>query len=162
MDLADRLLKLRKVGQEDCELLWAWANDPIVRAVSFSSEPIIWEDHLKWFNEKLNSSSCYHFIFFNDQDEPIGQIRFDIDEQLQSIVSVSIASNQRNRGYGKLILQTAINELLKHISVNNIQALIKPDNLASIKLFESVGFKQLNLSPITPINTNILVLIYLP
>jgi UDP-2,4-diacetamido-2,4,6-trideoxy-beta-L-altropyranose hydrolase len=162
MGLADRLLKLRKVGQEDCELLWDWANDPIVRAVSFSSEPITWEDHLRWFNNKLNSSNCYHFIAFNDQDKPIGQIRFDIDDQLQSIVSVSLASNQRNQGYGKLILQMAINKLCKRISVSNIQALIKPDNLASIKLFESVGFKQLNLSSITPINTNISVLIYLP
>lgn len=161
MDLADRLLKLRKVRQEDCELLWDWVNDPTVRAASFSSDLISWEDHLKWFNKKLNSSSCYHFIAFNDQDQPIGQIRFDIDEQLQSIVSVSLASNHRNQGYSRLILQMAVNELLTHVSVNNIQAFIKPENLASIKLFESVGFKNLGLNLIMPTDPNILALVYI-
>ena len=147
MNSTDRLLKLRKVRQEDCELLWKWANDPIVRTASFSSEAIAWEDHLGWFNNKLNSPSCYHFIAFNDLGEPIGQIRFDIDEQLQSIVSISLAGNQRNQGYGKLMLQMAIAKLCQHISVTHIQALIKPDNVASIKLFESVGFEKIDFSP---------------
>ena len=160
MNSTNRLLKLRTVRQEDCEVLWRWANDPIARAASFSSEPITWDDHLRWFNKKLNSSNCYHFIAFNDQDELIGQIRFDVDEQLESVVSISLANNQRNQGYGKLILQMAINELLKYISVNNIQALIKPKNLASIKLFESVGFKNLRLSPIMPVSPNVLALKY--
>lgn len=161
MNSTHRLLKLRKVRQEDCELLWKWANDPVTRSASFTSNLIAWEDHLRWFNNKLNSSNCYYFIAFNHQDVPIGQIRFDIDEQLQSIISISLASNQRNQGYSKLILQMAIDELFQHTSVNNIQALIKPDNFASIKLFESVGFKNLGFSPIASTTPNILALKYI-
>lgn len=161
MNSTDRPLKLRKVRQEDCKLLWKWANDPVVRSSSFTSNSIAWEEHLRWFNDKLNSANCYDFIAFNNQDVPIGQIRFDIDEQLQSIVSISLASNQRNQGYGKLILQMAISELFQRISVTNIQALIKPDNFASIKLFENVGFKNVGFTPIISVVPNILALKYI-
>jgi hypothetical protein len=93
MNSTDRRLKLRKVTQEDCELLWQWANGSIVRAASFSSEPIAWEDHIKWFNNKLISPNCYQFIGLNNEDVAIGQIRFDIDKQLQSIVSISLVTS---------------------------------------------------------------------
>ena len=146
MNSTDQLLKLRNVKQEDCELLWEWANDPIVRSASFRSDSIPWEEHLKWFNNKLNSSNCYHFITVNTLNQPIGQIRFEIDKHLKSVVSISLDSKHRGQGYGKLMLQMAINKLFQHISVNHIQALIKPDNVASIRLFESVGFKIVDFS----------------
>ncbi len=148
MNSNEKTLRLRNVIQEDCELLWEWANDSTVRTASFSSNSILWEDHLKWFSNKLNSSNCYHFIAVNKLDQPIGQIRFDIDEELQSVVSISLASKQRGQGYGKLMLQMAIAELFQHVAVNHIQALIKPDNVASIRLFESVGFKIIDFSPV--------------
>ena len=81
MNSTDRLLKLRKVTQEDCELLWQWANDPIVRAASFRSDSILWEDHFEWFNKKLHSFNCYYFIAVNKLEEPVGQIRFENGNQ---------------------------------------------------------------------------------
>ncbi|MCL1491740.1 MAG: GNAT family N-acetyltransferase [Pseudanabaena sp. Salubria-1] len=147
MNSTDRLLKLRKVTQEDCELLWQWANDPIVRAASFRSDSILWEDHFEWFNKKLHSFNCYYFIAVNKLEEPVGQIRFDIDEELQALVSISIAAQYRGQGYGKLMLKMAINKLLQNISVISIRALIKPSNVSSIKLFESGGFKMIDCFP---------------
>ena len=35
--------KLRKVGENDCELLWQWSNDSVVRSSAFHSRPISWE-----------------------------------------------------------------------------------------------------------------------
>jgi L-amino acid N-acyltransferase YncA len=161
MNSIDRQLKLRKVTQDDCELLWKWANDPIVRAASFSSEPITWEEHLSWFNSKLNSSNCYHFIAFDVRDEPIGQVRFDLDKQLQSVVSISLASNRRSQGYGKLMLKMAIEELSKCTLVNNIQAFIKADNFASIKLFKSLEFTK-ECAELTSLHNRDLCYVYKP
>ncbi len=39
-------IRLRRAGPGDARLLWEWANDPGVRAASFSSDPILWEDPL--------------------------------------------------------------------------------------------------------------------
>lgn len=52
----------------------------------------------------------------------------------------------------------AIDELFQHISVTNIQALIKPDNFSSIKLFENEGFKKVGFIPIIP---NVLAVKYI-
>lgn len=147
MNSKDQVLQLREVKQEDCELLWKWANDPIVRAASFSSQEITWKDHINWFNNKLNSSSCKHFIAINQLNQPIGQIRFEIDQQLIAIVSLSLDSQYRGRNYSKLMLQMAMDKLLQNNQINYIQALIKPNNVASIRLFQSVGFEMIDSKP---------------
>ena len=144
MNSTDRLLKLRKVTQEDCELLWQWANDPIVRKSSFSSEAISWEEHLKWFTNKLNSPNCYQFIGLNSEDEPIGQIRFDIDSQLQAEVDISIDSHKRGKGYAINLIKLSISYLFRNTNVEIVNAIIKSENTASIKSFSKSGFKFIN------------------
>jgi len=56
------MLKLREVSDKDCMLIWECSNDPDVRAVSFSQEPIPYKDHVKWFKSKLNDMGCYFYI----------------------------------------------------------------------------------------------------
>ena len=144
MNSIDQLLKLRKVTQEDCELLWQWANDPIVRAASFSSEPIAWEDHIKWFNNKLISPNCYQFIGLNSEDEPVGQIRFDIDSQLQAEVDISIDSNKRGKGYAINLIKLSISYLFRNTNVEIVNAIIKSENTASINSFSKSEFECIN------------------
>ena len=54
MQVKSKMLSLRQVREDDCRLLWEWANDPEVRAVSFLSEPILWDQHVQWFKSKIN------------------------------------------------------------------------------------------------------------
>ena len=140
MNSIDQLLKLRKVTQEDCELLWQWANDPIVRAASFSSEPIAWEDHIKWFNNKLNSPNCYQFIGLNSEDQPIGQIRFDIDSQLQAEIDVSIDPNERGKSYASDLIKLSTKYFFENTNIKVVNAIVKSENIASIKAFSRSGF----------------------
>jgi len=42
--LIDRELKLRSVRENDCQLLFEWAQDPVVRAASFHSAAISWKN----------------------------------------------------------------------------------------------------------------------
>lgn len=35
----------------DCSLVYILSNDPLVRANSFNSEPIVYENHVRWFNK---------------------------------------------------------------------------------------------------------------
>lgn len=141
MNSTDQILKLRKVRQEDCEILWRWANDPIVRAASFSSEPITWNDHIKWLNNKLNSSNCYQFIGVNNENRPIGQIRFDIDFQLEAEVDISIAPNERGKGYANDLIKSSIKYLFENTNIKLVNAIIKSENISSIKSFSTSGFE---------------------
>lgn len=44
---------------QDCSLIYNLSNDPLVRANSFISEPIIYENHVKWFNKVINDSNIF-------------------------------------------------------------------------------------------------------
>jgi len=144
MNSTDRLLKLRNIKHDDCKLLWQWANDPIVRKSSFSSEAITWEEHLKWFTNKLNSPNCYQFIALDSEDKPVGQIRFDVDEKFQAEVDISIKSNERGKGYATNLIKLSISYLFENTNVEIVNAIIKSENTVSIKSFSKSGFDCIN------------------
>ncbi|CCQ59836.1 UDP-2,4-diacetamido-2,4,6-trideoxy-beta-L-altropyranose hydrolase [Crocosphaera watsonii] len=137
-------LHLRPTNSEDCQLLWQWVNDPVVRKWAFSSNPISWENHCQWFALKLQDNNCYIFIALDKQDEPIGQIRFDVDENnYQADIDVSIAPEKRGLGYGSLLIKTGVKKIFTFPSVSSVHAYIKEDNKASIRAFEKAQFKLL-------------------
>jgi len=137
--LQGRELALRPVRVEDCRLIWEWANDPVARALSFSTEKIPWEKHVAWFESKRTDPSIHFFIAVDKNDVPAGQIRFQINGQA-AVVSVSLAPEQRGRGYGAKIIQMGTRELWVTTKTNIIHAYIKQDNIASIRAFVKAGF----------------------
>lgn len=141
------MIWLRHVTVEDCQILWEWANDAIVRAASFSSDPISWDRHIRWLNQKLNESNCHFYIAFDENDVPIGQVRFDVDSSELDVaeISVSLAPNQRGYGYGSKLIDVAIAYLFRTTSIQRVRALIKPDNRASITTFERSHFQKITL-----------------
>lgn len=132
-------LSLRYVRAEDCRILWEWANDPVTRAQSFSTEMIPWEKHVAWLESKQNDPSMHFYIAAEKKDVPVGLIRYQIDGQA-AVVSISLAPEQRGRGYGAKIIQAGTQELWATTKTNIIHAYIKQDNIASIRAFTEAGF----------------------
>lgn len=133
------MLKLRQVSEEDCRLIWTWANDPEVRAVSFSSDAILYEDHFTWFESKLNDPSCYFFIAENSNDEPVGQVRYE-REGTEATISISLDRKFRGKGYGPSLLRFASQKFFETADVEVIHAYIKEGNEASVGAFKKAGF----------------------
>jgi UDP-2,4-diacetamido-2,4,6-trideoxy-beta-L-altropyranose hydrolase len=141
------MLTLRKVREDDCDLLWQWANDPDVRAVSFSSQPIPWERHVKWFKAKVMDPTCVLFIATHSNGAPVGQVRYDIDGK-QATVSVSIDRNFRGKGYGSAILGLSAQEVFASLEVSAIHAYVKRDNEASIWAFEQAEYTEMGTTSV--------------
>ena len=133
------MLTLRRAQQEDCRLLWEWANDPTVRESAFSSEPIAWEMHKQWFKERLKDPNCHLFIALERTDTPVAQVRFDTAGQ-EATVDISVSLKHRGQGYGTEILKLASRELFRLSKVKRISAYIKPSNEASMRAFSKAGF----------------------
>jgi RimJ/RimL family protein N-acetyltransferase len=74
--------------------------------------------------------------------EPIGQVRFDIEDQ-EAIVSIGLASSLRGRGLGLAVLLKATALFFENSNAKKIHAFIKPTNHASIRVFEAAGFRWL-------------------
>jgi UDP-2,4-diacetamido-2,4,6-trideoxy-beta-L-altropyranose hydrolase len=139
--LLENGITLRRVRRDDCALLWDWANAPEVRAASFSSEPIPWEEHVRWFESKINDGNCFFFLAVNQQSAPIGQVRFDREGE-EAIISVSIAKEFRGMNYGILIIEMASRKLFEIANISQINAYIKMDNDISKRAFVSAGYKE--------------------
>jgi UDP-2,4-diacetamido-2,4,6-trideoxy-beta-L-altropyranose hydrolase len=141
MCLNGEKLRLRQVREDDCRLLWEWANDSDVREVSFSSELIPWEEHLQWFKSKLESPNDIFYIAVNREEVPIGQIRYDMNG-CDAEISVSVFKKFRGKGFGSAMIKLSSQRLFNVSNVNKIHAYVKQGNEASTHIFLRMGFRN--------------------
>ncbi len=133
--------RLRRAQPEDVDLLWNWANDPDVRAASFSSQVITQESHREWFGAKLANSNAVVFLAVDAGNSPVGVVRYDI-EKTRAFISITLAREFRGKGHGKTILGLAVEELFRSTRATVIDAYVKPMNEASLQLFTRSGFRR--------------------
>lgn len=139
--LKDKMLRLRRCRPGDCRLLWKWANEPLVRQLAFEQEPIRWDDHRRWFEEKMADPMTHIFIGENRQGQPLGQVRLDVDRDLQAMISISVDPDFRSGGFGWLLMRRVLEEAPQEIEA--FHAYVKPGNKPSLNLFESLQFRCL-------------------
>lgn len=135
-------LSLRKATQEDVSLTFDWANHSETRQYSFSKEWFNLDTHTSWFTSKISNPDCLYKIL-DDNGLPVGSIRLDIKEQ-EGIISYLIAPGHKGRGFGNKIVQMFLSDLKNEgIGVKKVVGLVQTDNIASIKIFESLGFHKI-------------------
>lgn len=132
---------LRKAEYGDIDLLYRWANDPVVRNNSFHTNLIPYEDHVRWFSRMIADDSVLQFIMM-DGNLPVGQIRLNIDGD-EAEIGYSIAEEHRGKGYGHKILKLVADKVSEQYpDINSLVAKVKPDNDVSNKLFQIEGYEM--------------------
>lgn len=132
-------IRLRLARESDAELIWKWVNDPETRSASFSTENISWDDHLQWYSTQLNNPDSLILLGMDEEDHPIGYVRFEITEH-SSVMSINLNPEFRRLGFGWKLIQTACELLFSRYSVQEIHAFVKKENIASSKSFQKSGF----------------------
>lgn len=140
-------LHLRIAEENDRRLLWEWANDPEVRACSFSPDPIPWETHVAWFNGKLSLQRTPRprsvmFIAEDESGTPLGQIRFDLRFDGEWEVGVSLDKKVRGQGLAAQLIESGVQQMLTSNRRARIHAFIKPENITSLKAFQRAAFRK--------------------
>ena len=136
------MLSFRPVEKSDLELLFNWANDETTRRNSYSKNPIRYEDHVRWFNNRFNSESFYCYIFSDENGSIIGQVRIEKDESnITATISVSIDKAHRGKGYSTEMLQKASDAFIVNNPGYSIRAFIFKENDASFKSFMKAGYR---------------------
>ena len=136
-------LYLRNVRKDDIDLLFAWAKDPVVRANSFNTEQIPYEDHKKWFSKLINDENQRQYILMED-DEEVGQIRFTISGE-EAEIGYSISPEKRGCGYGRIILELAKTRLKEdRPDVLKLIGRVKEGNHASESCFKKCSFSEVS------------------
>lgn len=136
-------LRLRPAQQSDSRLLWEWANDSGVRAAAFSSAPIPWEQHVLWFTSKMKDPACRILIAEDRQGRAVGQFRMDWRTGEDADIDVSLSSECRGAGYGRVLIDLGVSHALAERRASRLHAFVKPENQASRRSFELAGFGKL-------------------
>jgi len=141
-------LTIRRAREDDCRLIWNWANDPDVRSNSFNSNPIPWEVHQQWFADKLTGHYSAIYIGCNKSGQPIGQVRFDWTVQGEARIGVSVDRAFRNAGWGSVLIRRATDEAFRVAPIMTIHAYVKAKNAASVRSFLKAGFFRVGTATI--------------
>lgn len=143
MHLLGRRIWLRATLMSDAAMLWEWANLPDVRAVSFSAEPIPWEEHVAWLGCKLQDTDAMLRVAMTGDDQPVGPVKIEKRASGRCEISISLATEFRGQGLAVEIVRQACEEYLNTHATDAIHAFIKTDNQVSLRLFAKAGFRKM-------------------
>lgn len=133
-------LNLREALKEDCRDLWIWRNHPDVRRSSFNERPILWHEHKKWFNAKIQDRDIKIYVATFKKSK-VGVIRFGVKKN-DVLVSVNLNPEFFGRGLGTKIIKLGTEKFMKETKIHRpIFAEIKKENIASFKAFLKAGYK---------------------
>lgn len=130
-------IKLRKVKETDCDLLYQWQIEPGNRKFSRDENIPLKEDHEIWFKDKLSSNTtAIYIVQFRGMD--CGYVRLDHYDDQSEEVSIMLSKQYRGLGLAKAALKS-VTDMTKY---DRLMAEIHPNNEASKKIFLSSGYQQ--------------------
>jgi RimJ/RimL family protein N-acetyltransferase len=134
-------MALRKAGITDKELTFKWATNEDIRAFSFSTNVITWDEHSKWFEKRIHLKECYFYVA-ELEGAPVGSIRFDVENAIATI-SYLVDSGHHGVGIGRILLASGMKIFLGEAKeVNQIVGYVRKNNIPSVKIFERMGFSK--------------------
>jgi UDP-2,4-diacetamido-2,4,6-trideoxy-beta-L-altropyranose hydrolase len=137
--------RLRPVTLADEGLYHAWANDPEVRRQSFITDPIPFDQHQRWFRNRLSSPDTLLRVLVDGQGLPLGQIRFDrsATKPVRAVIGFSLDPVARGYGLASELLQLGADELVRQWG-GAIEAYgeVRVTNAASARAFLRAGFAE--------------------
>lgn len=137
-------LFLRDACMDDLEITYSWANNSHTRRYAFNQEFISFEEHSNWFLRKISDQNCIYKLLIKGY-EPVGSIRFDLVGDI-GLISYLVRPDHIGKGFGKKLLELAIKDIeRKRKDIKSIKGLVKNENIASIKIFEKLGFEKTEL-----------------
>lgn len=133
-------VSLRLASLDDAARLLAWRNDPETRAMSVSNAEVTPEEHRAFLASSLTSTD--RFLFVAERDgAAVGTLRLDREPNATFTVSLTVAPEQRRKGYSLALLHAAEVEAVAR-GARRLVAVLRPDNAPSRKAFEAAGYRD--------------------
>jgi UDP-2,4-diacetamido-2,4,6-trideoxy-beta-L-altropyranose hydrolase len=130
-------IKIRKASIKDAIFFYELRNEKSARKNFFNKKNIKYNDHLKWYKNKLKKKNVIFLVALTNNSEKIGTVRYET-EKIFTNISINISKKFRNLGYGSKIIKNSEKFLKQKII---IISRIKSNNKASIKIFKKNNYK---------------------
>jgi diamine N-acetyltransferase len=150
LSLQGEHIKLRALEPEDLELLARWENDTSnwgysQQQVPFSRQSL--KAYLANAQQDIYTAKQLRLVIENN-GQAIGLIDlYDFDfNNCRAGIGILIATEEnKRRGFAKEALQVLLDYAKKAFDLKQVYASIGANNSASLKLFKSVGFKEVGV-----------------
>jgi len=134
-------IEIRQVTEQDSQQLFDWRNHPTIRAVSKNNNPIVWQDHQKWFGAVVADQNRELLIGIN-ANQPVGVVRFDKDGDVAE-VSIYLVPEGGFKGQGRNLLSSAERWLkANRPHIKSIRASVLNENTVSKNLFLGANYRK--------------------
>lgn len=156
--------RIRKAQAADAVQLWLLANDREVRQNAFYPKPIPLASHLRWFASKLASPASRIWVGEVGVSQAglseagavtaahapcashvryvmAGQVRYDRLDGRVAEIGIALFPPFRRRGLGTRLLEATWHHACVELEVSTLQARVRVENEASLRLFERAGFR---------------------
>jgi RimJ/RimL family protein N-acetyltransferase len=131
---------LRPASPADGAQLFEWRNEVDVVHFSLTGRPVSVDEHAKWLAARLARPAPRLWIAEED-GKPLGHVRVDLEDET-GMVSIAVALGHRGRGVGSRMLRALQVEVERDAAIRALRALVHTDNVASLRAFDRVGFKE--------------------
>ena len=138
----DRVL-LKKIEDKDLELLMSWRSNPeVYKWFYIQKEPLKWKEHYSWW---LSRKNRIDWIILYDGEFRIRKIgSINVSDMRSDTPEVGLLIGESSfwgKGVGKKAVKLALN-YLREKRYKKACANVLDTNIASKKLFESLGFQS--------------------
>jgi len=148
LELKTKRLILRPVNINDAESIFSYRSDAITNQYQGWIPKTI--DDAQIFiskvSEKINKyDTWFQFaIVLSETGELIGDvgIHFLDEENYQAELGCTLAKSQHRKGIASEALRVSIDYLFEDLNKHRISCSIDPQNIASIKMLEKLGFRK--------------------
>ena len=137
-DKSSRLISHNKVHADDMDLIFDWQQNQELRRYSFNKHNPSYDEHKKWFGEKLKSQ-IHVFEKITANEVPCGTLRLDYCFDTNSWkLSWYVIPEFQGNGIGSI----ALNFSKKLAVARTINAFVFKENIASHKAITKSGFTE--------------------
>lgn len=133
--------RLRPVDAGDARMILEWRNRPHIRAVMFTTVEIDWADHCAWLERTIDSESAHAYIFVQ-QGRDVGYVKLDALENGRMSWGFYIGEESAPAGSGSRMLYLALEEAFGALGACAVEAVVKTDNVASLRVHAKLGFRN--------------------
>lgn len=133
---------LRDIAVDDLEKIFVWRNKEHIRSVMFNQDVILWDQHIGWYNQLIDSQYKISKIFsVNHVDLGVLNIN-EIDRHSNKCSwGFYVGEKKAPKGTGLLLGYTSLEFIFNEIKIRKLCAEVIESNKISCNFHEKLGFK---------------------
>lgn len=137
----ERIGLLRAIREDELETIRNWRNHPNVRKYMYTTHEISKEEHKRWWDKVLISSTQEYYIYQHGNDI-LGVVAFvNIDSKNSNSSWAFYAAPNAPRGTGSRMEYLALEHAFNKLNLHKLCCEVLDFNKSVIKLHEKFGFK---------------------